>query len=57
MRWLQLSRAAAGLRRNAPATMRLRPTSSLLSARSFSAAVADADVPPFAEGFPCPRAT
>ncbi|EGZ10976.1 hypothetical protein PHYSODRAFT_287141 [Phytophthora sojae] len=55
MRWLQLSRAAAGLRRNAPATMRLRPTSSLLSARSFSAAVADADVPPFAEGFPVPE--
>ncbi|RAW42156.1 Elongation factor [Phytophthora cactorum] len=54
MRWLQLSRASAGLRRSSPATLRLRPTSSLLS-RSFSAAVSESDVPPFAPGFPVPE--
>ncbi|RLN60912.1 hypothetical protein BBJ28_00010077, partial [Nothophytophthora sp. Chile5] len=58
MRWLQLSRAAAGLRRSSPSTLSRRSRSPLLT-RSFSAAVAaadaDADVPSFAPEFPVPE--
>ncbi|KAI9918810.1 hypothetical protein PsorP6_011694 [Peronosclerospora sorghi] len=48
MRWPQLARAAAGLRRNT------RPRASLLH-RSFSGALTEADVPPFVPGFPVPE--